>query len=200
VHEQAAALHRFWFGELSPAGLPDPATRVRWFRGGSGFDRQCARSFGPLIEQALAGGLSEWLAEPGSSLALVLLLDQLPRNVYRGTARAFAGDRRALEIATAMTEAGDDATLRPVERSFLYLPFEHAEDREVQERSVALFRQLREAAPPGGEALFGDGLHWAERHRAAIQRFGRFPARNPALGRQTTPAEAAFLAEHPSGF
>ncbi len=198
--EQSQILHRFWFGEPSAAGLPDEATRARWFRGGEAFDGECARSFGRLLDEALEGGLEEWLNELRSSLALVILLDQIPRNVCRGSARAFAGDRRALSIATARVDAGDDARLLPVERYFLYMPFEHAEDREAQERSVGLFRRLSAEAPAGGEALFAGGVRWAERHRAAIRRFGRFPARNAALGRDTTAEETAFLAEHPAGF
>lgn len=192
-------LHRFWFGELPANGLPDPATRKRWFAGGDGFDRECARAFGPLLDEALAGGLADWLGDPRSSLALVVLLDQIPRNVHRGTARAFAGDRRALEVATNRVDAGDDAGLLPVERYFLYMPFEHAEDPRAQERSVALFRKLAAEPPPGGEELFTNAFRWAERHAAAIERFGRFPGRNRALGRETTPEEAAFLEDHPAG-
>ena len=200
VTRQAEALLRFWFEAPSTAVLPDAVVRSRWFRGGAAFDDECARDFGRLLEEALAGGCGEWLDAPLSSLALVLLLDQIPRNVHRGTARAFAGDARALEIASARVDAGEDARLSPVERYFLYMPFEHAEDRGVQERSVALFRGLADAVSSGSEGFFAGGVEWAERHRDVIARFGRFPARNTALGRETTSEEAAYLVDHPVGF
>lgn len=197
---QAEAILRFWFGAPTATGLPDPGTRRRWFRGGATFDDECAREYGRLLEEALAGGLGEWLDTPRASLALVLLLDQIPRNVHRGTARAFAGDARALEIATARVDAGDDARLNPVERYFLYMPFEHAEDRAAQECSVALFGSLADAVSSDSEGFFAGGVQWAERHRDVVHRFGRFPSRNIALGRETTSEEAAFLADHPFGF
>jgi uncharacterized protein (DUF924 family) len=200
MNEQVEAIHRFWFGELPPSGLPDPGLRRRWFAGGDAFDRECARAFGPLLDQALVGGLADWLDDPRGALALVLLLDQIPRNVCRGTARAFSGDLRALEIATRSVDAGKDAALQPVERYFLYMPFEHAEDPRAQARSVALFQKLADAALPADGDLFANALRWAERHAAVIDRFGRFPGRNQALGRETTAEESAYLAEHPAGF
>jgi uncharacterized protein (DUF924 family) len=200
VTQKAEAILRFWFGAPTATLLPDPDTRSRWFRGGATFDDECAREYGRLLEEALGGGLGEWLETPRSSLALVLLLDQIPRNVHRGTARAFAGDARALEIAIAGVDAGDDARLNPVERYFLYMPFEHAEDRAAQERSVALFRGLAAAASSDSEGFFAGGVQWAERHRDVVHRFERFPSRNTALGRKATSEEAAFLADHPSGF
>jgi uncharacterized protein (DUF924 family) len=200
VTRQADSILRFWFGAPTAAVLPGPETRSRWFRGGASFDDECAREYGRLLEEALGGGLGEWLEAPRASLALVLLLDQIPRNVHRGTARAFAGDARALEIASARVDAGDDAGLNPVERYFLYMPFEHAEDRAAQERSVGLFRSLADAVPSDGDGFFAGGVQWAERHRDVVHRFGRFPSRNTALGRQTTSEEAAFLADHPAGF
>lgn len=200
MNASARAVHRFWFGELDEQGLPGDVARARWFRGGASFDRTCEEAFGALVERALDGGLEDWSAEPDTALSLVLLLDQLPRNVHRGTPRAFAGDARALAIAQARVAAGDDARLRPAERYFLYMPFEHAEDPAAQDHSVALFERLREEAPPAATRFFAEAVRWAERHREAIRRFGRFPARNAALGRDSTREEERYLAEHPEGF
>ena len=200
VDPRAEELLWLWFGQISVEGLCEERVTRRWFRAGPAFDRECAEAFGEVVEEALGGGLESWNSAPRSCLALILLLDQLPRNIHRGTARAFAGDARALATAGALVDGGSHLELRPVERYFAYLPFEHAEDLAVQDRAVALMGALAASPPPGGEALFAGGLEWAERHRVAIRRLGRFPARNGALGRESTADEIAFLAEHPIGF
>lgn len=190
----------FWFGTLDAHGLPDPGISRRWFDAGPAFDQEIRERFGALAARALAGRLEAWQETPRELLALVILLDQFTRNLFRGDPRAFAGDERALALARDAVDARWDRRLLPIERSFLYLPFEHSEDLAEQRRSISLFAQLIAEAPPEGESRFRDGLAWAERHLATIERFGRFPARNAALGRATTPEEEAFLAEHPSGF
>lgn len=183
-----ATVLRFWFGEEALA------VRGEWFRKDPAFDERIRERFGALVERALAGPLG-WDADPASRLAEVIVLDQFPRNLFREQARAFAGDERARTIALALIDAGDDARLHPLQRWFAYLPLEHAEDLALQDRSVALFQALAQAEP----AMAG-ALDYAERHRDVIRRFGRFPHRNRALGRQSTAAELAYLAQPGSGF
>jgi uncharacterized protein (DUF924 family) len=195
-----AAVLAFWFGELDADGLPSSAAAARWFVGGDAFDEEIRERFGGLVEEALAGGLEAWADVPRELLALVIVLDQFPRNLFRGDARAFSGDARALALSRDAVDAGWARRLLPGERVILYLPFEHAETLGEQERCCALYRDLLDDGPASGRLRFAGSLEYAERHLATIRRFGRFPARNEALGRRSTPAELAFLAEHPSGF
>lgn len=194
MNEQAKAIFDFWF---LPAGAPGAgAARAEWFRKDEAFDREIERRFGPLIEQALSGGLHHWDAGgPQPALARILLLDQFTRNVFRGTPRAFAGDRLALQAAQDMVDGDEDLALPPLQRAFVYLPFEHAEDIGMQHQAVALFTRLAAAG-----AGFGSMLDYAHRHRDVIERFGRFPHRNAILGRPSTPAELAYLQQPGSGF
>lgn len=194
MNEQAKAIFDFWF---LPAGAPGAgAARAEWFRKDEAFDREIERRFGPLIEQALSGGLHHWDAGgPQPALARILLLDQFTRNVFRGTPRAFAGDRLALQAAQDMVDGDEDLALPPLQRAFVYLPFEHAEDIGMQHQAVALFTRLA-AAGAGFESM----LDYAHRHRDVIARFGRFPHRNAILGRPSTPAELAYLQQPGSGF
>lgn len=149
--------------------------------------------FGGVIEAALASALpAAWQPAP---LAELLLLDQFTRNVFRGTPRAFAGDARALVLARQLVDSGAHLALHPLERAFAYLPFEHAEDLAMQDRSVALFEALAT-----GDPYFDDTLDYARRHRDIVQRFGRFPHRNAILGRASTPDEIAFLQQPGSSF
>jgi len=178
----------FWLGPLPHA------SRAEWFRKDPAFDAGIRARFGDALEAALAGTTRVPDDDVRDSLAHVVLLDQFTRNAFRDTPRAFAGDRRALETAIAVVDAGRDATLDRFERWFLYMPFQHAEDPAIQQRSIALFTRLAdEAADP---ALLG----WAEKHAAIIRRFGRYPHRNAILGRASTPEEIAFLGEPGSRF
>ncbi len=181
----------FWFGPRDSDAFG--ASRALWFRKDDAVDRSIRERFGSAVETALDGGFSEWVT-PRHALARVLLLDQFTRNIFRDTARAFAGDKLALGISKATVGGGDDRALTPVERWFLYMPFVHAEDRASQERALELFTKLRD------ETGLGDPLVWAERHAAVIRRFSRFPHRNAFLGRASTPEEIAFLATPGSGF
>lgn len=183
----------FWFGS---ADAPDHGrARAAWFRKDAQFDRRIVEQFGSLIETALAGGLEHWQREPGSALAQILVLDQFTRNAFRDQPRAFAGDAAALAAARAMLAAGQDGDLLPVQRAFVYLPFEHAEDIAAQAQSVRLFTDLAAAAPE-----LADMLDYAQRHHAVIARFGRFPHRNALLGRQSSAEELAFLQQPGSRF
>jgi uncharacterized protein (DUF924 family) len=183
----------FWFG--TPQQADTEPMRALWFAKDPAFDREIAERFGPLIERALRDELPDWAWEPGPALARVLLLDQFTRNAFRDTPRAFAGDALALRAARSMIEQGQDQQLRPLQRSFVYLPFEHAEGLAEQDEALRLFGALAEAAP----GLAGN-LEWAEKHRAIIARFGRFPHRNAILGRPSTPEELAFLQQPGSRF
>ena len=187
------AILDFWFGP--PADPAHTQSRPQWFRKDASFDAEIARRFGPLIDEAVAGGLQDWTATPTGTLALILVLDQFTRNTGRDTPRAFAGDPRALSLAKSLVAAGLDKTLTGVQRQFVYLPFEHAESLADQDTSVRLFAQLGQDEP----ALAGL-LDWAERHRVIVARFGRFPHRNAALGRASTTEETAFLRQPGSGF
>jgi uncharacterized protein (DUF924 family) len=183
----------FWFGA---PGSPIRGTfRDAWFRKDVAFDAEIRRHFFDAAEAAARGELDRLQADREGALALVLLLDQFPRNLFRGQARAFAADAKAREVADAAIGRGFDRALPSCERLFFYLPFEHSESMDDQERAVALFRRLAEEDP--GRV---DGLDYAIRHRTIIQRFGRFPHRNEALGRESTPDEIAFLKEPGSSF
>lgn len=189
----AGEVFDFWFG--TPGSAARGKARHEWFRKSESFDAEIAQRFGPLIEQALSGELQAWAVQPESALARILLLDQFTRNVFRDTPRAFAGDTLALAAARAMVDSGQDRTLLPVQRSFVYLPFEHAEDLAAQDEAVRLFTQLAGEAPE-----LENTLDYANRHRAVIARFGRFPHRNAQLGRVSTVEELAFLLEPGSRF
>ena len=175
----------FWFGTQDD---DLDKTQSRWFNEDPEFDRLCSERFIHRYEDAAGGLLDDWKTNPRSCLALVLLLDQFPRNMFRDTSRAFATDAKARDIVRHAIGAGFDRALSAVERMFLYLPLQHSENLNDQFESVRLTREL--AAEDLGMA---DTLKYAEQHLETIQRFGRFPARNAALGRQSTDQELAFL-------
>ncbi len=190
----------FWFG---PPGLPDMVAerqKALWWGKNPDTDHVVAMRFGGAVEEALAGGFGEWCRDPRSRLALVLLLDQMPRNIHRGSPRAFAGDTRARGLTGEALERSEQRALAPIERVFLYLPLEHAEDLGLQQRSVALFADLAGEVGPGLEAVFAGFLDYAVAHRDIIERFGRFPHRNAVLGRESTPEEVEFLRQPGSAF
>jgi uncharacterized protein (DUF924 family) len=184
----------FWFGAPGTVGYGQ--ARREWFVKQPAFDAEIRERFGALIDAAIQGGLRDWdEAGPQGVLARILLLDQFTRNAYRDTPAAFAGDALALAAAQALVDAGADRHLLPVQRSFVYMPFEHAEDAFMQERAVELFSRLA-AEQPG----FESSLDYAHRHRGVIARFGRFPHRNAILGRASTPEEIEFLQQHGARF
>lgn len=167
----------FWFADPS-----------RWWRKDPAFDDEIRARFEALHEEIDRGEHEDWCAAPRGALAYVIVLDQFSRNMFRGTARMFASDARALAAARAAIGRGDDRQLAPAEQTFLYMPFMHSEDLADQERAVELFR------------AHGDEASYAVRHRDIIRRFGRFPHRNELLGRASTPEELAFLTEPGSSF
>ncbi|MEO6031640.1 MAG: DUF924 family protein [Burkholderiaceae bacterium] len=183
----------FWFG--APDSAEHGHARKFWFEKNDATDREIHQRFGALIERALRGELAAWAAHAPSALAQIVLLDQFTRNCFRDTPRAFAGDARALAAASAMVGARQDEALLPVQRAFVYLPFEHAEGLAMQDEAVRLFTRLVAEAPE----LQGM-LDYAHSHRAVIARFGRFPHRNAALGRHSTVEEEEFLLQPGSSF
>lgn len=174
-----AALLDFWFA---------PDSRPYWFDSTPEFDAQLRARFLGLYREAAAGGLAGWRADGRGCLGLVLLLDQLPRNVFRNTAQAFETDEQARAITRHALDQGFDVQLDEAARLFLYLPLEHSEDLADQDRSVALIGQLT------SQPMWKD---FADKHREVIVRFGRFPHRNAILGRENTPEERAFLEDGP---
>jgi uncharacterized protein (DUF924 family) len=190
----------WWFGSADkPADIVADKGRL-WFGKRDSQDLEARERFGALVEQALAGGLTDWTQRPQGWLALVLLLDQLPRMIFRDTARAFSGDLRAQALVAQGIAADFDRQLPAMQRSFIYLVFEHCEHLAVQNEGVSRFAALHDEQPLEDRAVFADHLDYAERHQKVIARFGRFPHRNAILGRESTAEERAFLREPGSHF
>ena len=183
----------FWFGD---SGEP----REEWFKKSDAFDAQVRARFGESLDAAARGDLDSWKTPPRGRLALVVLLDQLSRNAFRGTPRSFEQDERALSLALEGIDAGEDRTLAPLERSFLYMPLMHAENRRAQARSVALFEQLAQHAPVQVAGYLTSAADFARKHRDIVERFGRFPHRNAILERTSTSEEHEFLQQPGSSF
>ncbi len=181
-------IHAFWFG--APGSPEHGRKREAWFKADDAFDAEIRAAFLDDFEAAARGDLDAMADRPAGALALIILLDQFPRNMFRGTARAFETDPKALSIAAETVAQGFDQALTVIERTFVYLPFEHSESLADQDRSIALYEALGDA----------ESLDYAVRHRDIIQRFGRFPHRNAVLGRDSTPEEAAFLLQPGSSF
>jgi uncharacterized protein (DUF924 family) len=198
---QIAALLDYWF-----AGNPSDAAAVqalnrRWFISTPAQDRELTERFGGLAQQAAAGRLEALAGKARGRLALIVLLDQLPRNLHRGTARAFAQDRQALAHCLAGLDRGEPDELAVLERVIFCMPLQHAESPAIQAQAVATFARLAEsAAPPAIAAALANFADYAVRHRDIIARFGRFPHRNAVLGRRSTAAEIAYLQSGASSF
>lgn len=181
IESEAAQVLHFWFVEVGPD---------RQFLKDDALDAECARRFGALRDAVLADEAAAWRGSADALLAAIILLDQISRNIFRDAAEAYAADPLALELTLSGIAAGFDRALPADRRAFLYMPLMHSEDRGVQRFAVRCF------AEPG----LAHNLDFARAHRAVIERFGRFPSRNAALGRVSTPEEAAWLAEHGSGW
>jgi uncharacterized protein (DUF924 family) len=189
----------FWFGRSNSPEFGK--VQKKWFEKDADFDTEVRSSsrasltrFLPQYELAASGQLDIWQNSPENCLALIILLDQFPRNMFRENPQAFATDSKALAAAQHAVNNNFDRELLTVQKWFIYLPFEHSENLEHQEKSVELFRQL------SGEPDSNSVIDFAVRHFKIIERFGRFPHRNQILGRDTTPAEAEFLKQPGSGF
>jgi uncharacterized protein (DUF924 family) len=196
--DEARSVRDFWFGAL-PLSAGQLQQRMRFWFGGEPTPTRRARDeairgrFGGLLERAGRGELDTWADGPRRRLSLVILLDQFPRNIFRGTERAFAFDTRALALTLSGMQSAADAALDVVERIFFYMPLQHAESREVQDESVAAYRRVLAEAPAEIHSFFASSLRSAEHHRAIIEQFGRFPHRNRILNRVSTPEEEQWL-------
>src|SRR5690606_4805565 len=197
MDERIEHLRSFWF-EPAPQTKKDLERLFdRWFNADEQTDAMIAERFGGLAESAARGELEHWRDDPRGRLALMLLLDQVPRNLHRGTAEAFAQDSKALALTIEGIESGMDKALPVLERSFFYMPLQHAERRDAQELSVRMLAATRDDPSVTEEIAWAldEMLHYAELHRDIVERFGRFPHRNRALGRTDTEAERAYFRE-----
>jgi uncharacterized protein (DUF924 family) len=185
------AILDFWFTER---------VQALCFERDAAFDAEIRDKFGAAAAEAQIGGYPDWADTPDGTLALLILLDQMPRNIHRGSPQAFVGDPRALEIAGQAIGAGFDRRFAFPRRRFFYLPFEHSENPVVQNRSLELFSALAADAAPEHRAAAEEQLHYAKLHAEIIVRFGRYPHRNTALGRASTAEELAFLEGPNSSF
>jgi uncharacterized protein (DUF924 family) len=191
---EAAAVLEFWLGPEEGRNDPPQAIRKRWFEQSEPFDALIARELGPDVTRAARGEIDAWAESARGRLALIILLDQLTRNIHRGSGRMFEHDPKALALTKEGLARHHDRELKGAERQFLYMPLMHSEALEDQKRSVALFEALAHDAP----AL--DSRTWARRHHDIVARFGRFPHRNLLLGRTSTGEEIEFLTQPGSGF
>ncbi|MBO9538872.1 DUF924 family protein [Herbaspirillum sp.] len=201
--QQADAVLDFWFGkDFEQVPATEVATRQKalWWSKNPEIDADCRQRFEPLLQEAAANRLADWADTPRSMLALLVLLDQFPRNIYRDTAQAFAFDelaRRHSHLALAM---GIDQQLPAIARVFVYLPLEHSEDIDDQLYALDLFRALAKQAGAADKETFDGFADYAKRHHQVIERFGRFPHRNKLLGRASSAEESAFLQQPGSSF
>jgi len=193
--DEARSIRDFWFGKGPPSAEALNRRLRFWFgsEGGQQRDEQIRVRFGALLARAAHGELDAWADGPRRRLSLVILLDQFPRHLFRGTAHAFDYDAQALGLTLSGMQSAADAALNVVERIFFYMPLQHAEVTEVQEESVAAYRRLLAEAPGELRTVFEGALRSAENHRAIVEKFGRFPHRNRVLRRPSTPAEEAWL-------
>lgn len=185
----------FWFGTPVQQAAEQLEKFRRWYLGSAELDAEIQERFGALIEAALAGQLEHWRASWRGRLALILLLDQFTRNVFRGTPRAYSGDRAALALALEALDDGSWLAHSQEEQLFVMMPLVHAEDLTLQERAVELASGLLERSPPALRDPWHRGYARTQHYRSVIARFGRFPQRNAILARESTSEELAFLAE-----
>lgn len=184
----------FWFGSSDLQQAPSAEVQRRWFKGGSAFDDEIRAQFGETVEAAISGEMDHWQEHPAGQLALILVCDQFTRNIFRGSAKAFAGDTRALTLTQAIIRDNAQCAFGLYQRAFLGMPLEHSELADVQRQSVAYFTQLREDyANKPGAGMAENFYRYAVAHQKVIDTFGRYPHRNVAIGRQSTAEEQEWL-------
>ncbi len=188
------AILAFWFREAELSAPQVDRRMDTWFSEDALLDHEISDKFLDDVEAASAGQLEHWADEPRGRLALILLLDQFRRNIYRGTAKAYALDKKALKLCVEGAIEKKDDGLSPIEKVFFYMPLQHSESPKVQAKSVELFTRLAEAVTPTYRETFQTIAHFAELHADIIDAYGRFPHRNAVLGRENTPEEAEYLA------
>lgn len=195
-----AQVLEFWLGAAQPTDASALTRQSMWFTKSDALDAEIRSRFGAWVEAARAGRLDGWAETAYGRLALIVLLDQFSRNAWRGQPEGFAGDAQALALALEALENGHWEAVPPLAQFFLAMPVEHAEDPTMQARSVALFTQLAAQATPATQPVLRSALEFAHQHQKVIARFGRFPHRNAALGRDSTAEEKAFVAQPGTSF
>lgn len=184
----------FWFGEWHN-NVPEDAQQKNWFTGGATFDLAIKKKFTTTLLASSKGELDAWELTPRGRLAFVIVLDQFPRNIFRGTANAFLYDEKALSLARDGVEFGHDKPLRAIEKMFLYMPYQHSESLKIQKEGLALYEAILNHTKSDEEyAICKQAFEFAKQHHQLIERFGRFPHRNAILGRQSTAQEESYLA------
>jgi uncharacterized protein (DUF924 family) len=194
------AVLAFWFREHELSAPQIDRRMDIWFGEDPAFDHEIQQAFAADVEKASEGVLDHWAEEPRGRLALILLLDQFRRNIYRGTTKAFDKDNTALRLCVEGAMQKKDRGLTPIQRAFFYMPLQHAESRKVQAKSVELYNRLAEAVSPTLKETFLTIAQFAELHHDIIEQYGRFPHRNAVLGRDNTPEEDEYLAGDAPGF
>ena len=192
MHKKAREIMEFWFGDTT-------GFRSEWFQKNSAFDEKIREKFGEDLERAIAGEYDDWAETAQGRMALIILLDQFSRNLFRGSPKSFAQDKKALNLTLEGLKLGHDREISPVQRTFFYLPLEHSEDLEMQDLAMEKFTELLEEQGEEDEVA-KTSLEYARRHHLIIERFGRFPHRNEVLGRKSTPEELHFLTQPNSSF
>jgi uncharacterized protein (DUF924 family) len=198
--ETPGSIREFWFGTQADDAAVATEKSKLWWAKDSATDELMLQRFASQLDMAASGALDDWVATPQGRLALILLTDQFPRNMYRNTAKSFAFDSLARSWCKEGLKLGIDQQLRPIERVFFYMPLEHSEALEDQDLAVSLLERLMHDVPPEQKSVFAGFHDFAVRHRVIIARFQRFPHRNAILGRASTAEEAAFLQEKGSSF
>jgi len=185
---------QFWFGVFPTPYTADASKADMWFKNGASYDSEIFVNFGVDYDKAINGELDHWVDSYRGRLALIILLDQFSRHIHRNTAQAFAQDKKAQELCIDGIAAADDGRCHAIERSFFYLPLEHAEDIVRQDLSVKAYEQLVSDVPVEYKKPFEVTLSFAKSHHLVIEKFGRFPELNEILGRQSTKEEQEFIA------
>ncbi len=191
--ELAQQIHAYWFGPGTDWLQIITDNRQRWFENGRALDEEISRRFKAALISARRGEFDDWQHCAIGIMALILLMDQFPRHIFRGQAEAFSSDAKALQICLAGMEAGIDATLSPVQQSFFYLPLEHAEDLAMHDRCIEVLTQRLAQATAEFKTYLANSLEYAHQHRKIIARFGRYPHRNDVLGRASSKEEQDYL-------
>ena len=195
MNETIENILEYWFGGFPDAYSADPTRFKMWFEEGHKYDQEIFIRFGAVYQRAVEGELEHWLEMPRGRLAVILLLDQFSRHIHRGYPEAFAQDEKAQAVCLEGIGAGDDLNLHPVERSFFYLPLQHAEAIGKQKYSVQAFNQLLSDVPESHQQPYRDMLEYAMNHHYVIESYGRFPELNEILGRESTEEELRFIEE-----
>lgn len=200
MNETIDSVLAFWFGDGTTASDIARQQKPMWWGKSEALDAEIEERFSGLVDAVAGAELEHWRESANGLLAATICCDQFPRNIYRGTAKSFAFDDKALLLAQQAVASSQVADLERIQRVFIYLPYEHSEDLEMQVEAVRLFSELESAAPAEEKDLFGGYLDFARRHFEIIERFGRFPHRNEILGRRTTDEEREFLKQPGSSF